>query len=411
MTVSTKKYMMALASAAVLALGLYGCGGGGGSGPMTDSATMMPDDSATMMPDDSATMMPDDSATMMPDDSATMMPDDSATMMPDDSATMMPDDSATMMPDDGDTMTGTPVDVERESSEKLAEIFANATHFEPSLIFSGTYGIAPAYTALASGLQEAPTEPSGMFRSFHINRNVNDNPVDYDSVTIGSNAFTVLASEVDISDTPLHGVDVYVYGGWMDYNYFETKRITGSYVESATSNLVVMDLVNSYSLGSESGSDPLSSQGSATWQGAAVGAIMGYQRKSGAHVGTYYYTYSQLAFNSDATITVDFSDENIDVIFDNFTISDPILEDDEEGRIDDIEFLGVPYYFGRFDRGIPITGIFPWAPTQGLELNEMKGIEGSFYGPNHEEVGGTFFATTRRPVEQVIVGAFGAERQ
>ena len=60
MIVSTKKYIMALAATAVLALGLYGCGGGGGSGPETGGETMMPDDGETMMPDDGDGMMPDD---------------------------------------------------------------------------------------------------------------------------------------------------------------------------------------------------------------------------------------------------------------------------------------------------------------------------------------------------------------
>ena len=101
MTVSNMKILTALASTAVLALGLYGCGGGGGDGPVTSSETTMPDDGATMMPDDGETTMPDDGATTMPDDGATMMPDDGETTMPDDGATMMPDDGETTMPDDG----------------------------------------------------------------------------------------------------------------------------------------------------------------------------------------------------------------------------------------------------------------------------------------------------------------------
>ena len=36
MTVSAKKYLAAFAATAVLALGLYGCGGGGGSGPVIE---------------------------------------------------------------------------------------------------------------------------------------------------------------------------------------------------------------------------------------------------------------------------------------------------------------------------------------------------------------------------------------
>ena len=37
MAVSAKKYLTVFAATAVLALGLYGCGGGGGEGPMTDA--------------------------------------------------------------------------------------------------------------------------------------------------------------------------------------------------------------------------------------------------------------------------------------------------------------------------------------------------------------------------------------
>ena len=112
--------------------------------------------------------------------------------------------------------------------------------------------------------------------------------------------------------------------------------------------------------------------GSATWEGAALGAIMGYERKSATYVGTYFYTNSNLTFNSDATIVVDFSNETLDARFDNFTISDPILHDGAVGEIDEIEFLDVRYYYGQFERDMPFTGIFPWAPTQGLELNEMR---------------------------------------
>ena len=213
-------------------------------------------------------------------------------------------------------------------------------------------------------------------------------------------------TSIDVEST-----DVHVYGGWMDHNYFEVKRLSGSGLNRETGDLTTIDAVLAYSLGSETGSNPMAALGSATWEGASLGYIMGYQSKSGVYVGTQFYTDSNLIFNSDATIRVDFSDETLDARFDNFTISDPILHEDAEGNIDKIEFFDVPYYYGQFERGMPLTGIFPWAPTLGLELNEMKGIAGAFYGPNHEEVGGTFFATTRRPVEQVIIGAFGAKRQ
>ena len=318
----------------------------------------------------------------------------------------------------GDTMTGTPIDVERESSEQISAIFANATRFEPSPRFFGSITYEPTYFATAPSLETQPTTLPGRddFRAFYINKDANDNPVEYDDLTIGSSFFTVNPDDYDVGDVPdtdidIGNVDVYAYGGWMDYNYFHADRISGSGINRETGDSTTTDIVRAYSLGSESGSNPMAMPGSATWGGAALGAIMGYQSRSGTYVGTEYHTSSNLTFNSDATIVVDFSNETLDARFDNFTISDPILHGGAVGEIDEIEFLNVRYYYGRFERGIPFTGIFPWAPTQGLELNEIKGIAGAFYGPNHEEVGGSFFATTRRPAEQVIVGAFGAERQ
>ena len=44
MAVSAKRFLTVFAATSVLALGLYGCGGGGGEGPMTDGGQMMPED-------------------------------------------------------------------------------------------------------------------------------------------------------------------------------------------------------------------------------------------------------------------------------------------------------------------------------------------------------------------------------
>ena len=48
MTASSKRYLPVFAATAVLALGLYSCGGGGGDGPMTGGESMMPDDGSMM---------------------------------------------------------------------------------------------------------------------------------------------------------------------------------------------------------------------------------------------------------------------------------------------------------------------------------------------------------------------------
>ena len=66
MTASIKKYFTAFAATAVLALGLYGCGGGGSDGPMTGGEMMMPDDGDAMMPDDGDTEIIDLSEFLIP---------------------------------------------------------------------------------------------------------------------------------------------------------------------------------------------------------------------------------------------------------------------------------------------------------------------------------------------------------
>ena len=91
----------------------------------------------------------------------------------------------------------------------------------------------------------------------------------------------------------------------MDHNYFELKRISGG-VYTETDEFALSSTVLAYSLGSETGSNPMAALGSATWEGASLGYIMGYQSKSGMFVGTQFYVDSNLIFNGDAAITVDF---------------------------------------------------------------------------------------------------------
>ena len=84
MIVSKKRSLTALAATAVLALGLYGCGGGGGGIKPGDGDGMMPGDGDGMMPGDGDGMMPGDGDGMMPGDGDGMMPGDGDGMMPSD---------------------------------------------------------------------------------------------------------------------------------------------------------------------------------------------------------------------------------------------------------------------------------------------------------------------------------------
>ena len=85
---------------------------------------------------------------------------------------------------------------------------------------------------------------------------------------------------------------------------------------------------------------------------------------------------------SDTELTADFASSNLDVAITR-------IYDDEANRRTDIIWTDVPLGSGgSFGRGV----------------SDGDKIEGTFYGPNHEEVGGVFERNN-------IVGAFGAKRQ
>ena len=86
----------------------------------------------------------------------------------------------------------------------------------------------------------------------------------------------------------------------------------------------------------------------------------------------------------DATLTFDFADADLDVAFTNIR---SIRDVEVPPTYPNMTWQNLPVRNGRFGGGFD-------DPT----------IEGRFYGPNHEEVGGIFQRNR-------IVGAFGAQRE
>ena len=155
-------------------------------------------------------------------------------------------------------------------------------------------------------------------------------------------------------------IDRYGYGGWLSHSYFVSE--SGSLTEGP---LPGADVEYSFSAGEATGSNPIG--GSASWTGVVVGADM-----DGEDVHRV---------QGDAEITIsDFADPKVGVEFDN--IIDLVTETPHLP----ITWNDVPLVNGGFTTGS--TGDF---------------VTGSFYGPNHEEVGGVF-------EHDEIVGAFGAKR-
>lgn len=160
--------------------------------------------------------------------------------------------------------------------------------------------------------------------------------------------------------------DFKTLGGWLDHSAF------GATVNSIVSG--VSDGVDlrgtgfaaAYALGDATGTTP--AFGNATWTGTMVGG------------DTSLTAYRGNRIMGDATLTFDLSRSDIDVSFTN-------IRDIDAGRPHGhITWQSIPVTSGSFSAGF--IG---------------NSIDGQFYGPNHEEVGGVF-------ERNQIAGAFGAKR-
>lgn len=159
-------------------------------------------------------------------------------------------------------------------------------------------------------------------------------------------------------------LDVYNYGGWMRHNIFMVQEMT------VTSGIVEgLGMHYGVSIGVASNAPPSPTGGSATWSGVMVG-----MDNAGADRGN--------VIQGDAGITVDFDALHADVAFTN-------VHDLTAGTMRD----------GNTWNDAPITSQGTFSGANGPEDR----VGGRFYGPGHEEAGGTF-------EYDGITGAFGASR-
>ena len=152
------------------------------------------------------------------------------------------------------------------------------------------------------------------------------------------------------------------YGGWLDNSVFTIQS------DTATDGIDTVTWIILYSFGNDSGNNPTGS-GMLQWTGVMVGA------NTDGHV-----------VHGDATIEYDPGTANVldRVTFDNVK--------DLDDRSD--------VTFGRSGNSLGFQNI---PLNNGVFRDEDDIIRGSFYGDNHEEVGGIF-------VSELIVGSFGATR-
>ena len=154
-------------------------------------------------------------------------------------------------------------------------------------------------------------------------------------------------------------------GGWLDYSAFavEVNSIVGGVGEDLRGTVFGA----AYSLGDATGTTP--AFGNATWTGTMVGGDASLTANRGNRI------------MGDATLTFDLSREDINVAFAN-------IRDIDAGRPHgNITWQNIPVTSGSF----------------ASDISFGNSIDGRFYGPNHEEVGGVF-------ERNQIAGAFGAKR-
>ena len=155
------------------------------------------------------------------------------------------------------------------------------------------------------------------------------------------------------------------YGGWLDHSAFfgqHSLRLDGE------SGMETLNYSLGYSFGYATGENPVAVD--ATWKGVMVGV-------DGLRDGT-----RGLFIQGDATILVDGSvaDMTADIAFTN------IHDLTTGGHRDDMIWSGVPVAEGSFRTGMA-----------------GDSVQGTFYGPDQEEVGGVFERDS-------YVGSFGARR-
>ena len=155
------------------------------------------------------------------------------------------------------------------------------------------------------------------------------------------------------------------YGAWLDYNFF---GIDADNLDGAGSQ----PIARPYSFGDATGSNPTAQGGSGTWEGAMVGFSEHQPFVSGVVPKV----------RGAATITIsDFLNPSVNATF-SFSRST-------------ITWADIPLMDGSFKT-----------------VDDLGEIEGRFYGPNHEEVGGTlsYKRYDGDQLERVVYGAFGASR-
>lgn len=257
-----------------------------------------------------------------------------------------------------------------QATQELAAIEDNldATSVSDALAYQGTGSLIRA-PATCTELNCTFTLPDGTSETINFGEPVQETGTTEGQLIMAHNGVSLGQSRHRDGKGTADQLELLTYGGWLTHSAFEIGVFAfPSFARSEVSIALTL------SYGDDTGTNPSESASmTATWTGVMVGMdVSADNRENFIH--------------GEATATVDFANSDIDLTFLNLVdLNDASRNSALNGMDWTWEDLSL------------IDGAF----QSGSSTNQIRG---QFYGPNHEEVGGTF-------ERNQVIGAFGAARQ
>lgn len=257
-----------------------------------------------------------------------------------------------------------------QATQEITAIENNldATSASDALVYQGT-GSLIRVPATCSGLNCTFTLPDGTSETVNFGEPSQATGTTEGQLIMAHNGVSLGQSRHREGKGTADQFELLVYGGWLTHSAFE---IGVAAFPSFTRSEVSFALTLSY--GDDAGTNPSENSGmTATWTGVMAGVDM-----SAANRENFIH--------GEATATVDFANSDMDLTFSN------LVDLNDANRNSALNGMNWTW------QDLSLTdGAF----QSGSSTNQ---IQGQFYGPNHEEVGGTFERNR-------VIGAFGAARQ
>jgi hypothetical protein len=194
--------------------------------------------------------------------------------------------------------------------------------------------------------------------------------------------------------------DFMSYGGWLRYTHFGAITGTKKVLETAVGVQTVVDnpIREAFSVGMSSGMNPMAifkDQDQATWSGAMVGVGTEAVDAAGTNSGNLYQGDAMLTYTFDAMPDDEANDTDVALTFTNIMNLSTL---DPGADVTNVFGREVMAEDGAFDNADPADDT--------VAITVM----GQFYGPNGEEVGGTFTGVDMDGTNSEASGAFAASR-